>query len=178
VRARPAIPLIALVASAALAACGEADPDGVFDRAGYPFEFSYPEPLAETEDVTVAQQLGNAAEETVAIGIDENNAILVQRFELEIPIDEHNLGLAKLELERLLTGVDPDVRLGETSVAGFPALTADDVTVRTIPGGVSDLTVLFDGNQEYLLNCQSSDEHRAEIERACEQMVDSLEPTA
>ena len=125
--------LALLVASAALLSCGGDDSDGVFDRDGYPFTFTYPDALAETADVTIAQQLGNAAEETVAIGVDENNAIIVQRFGLTVAVGERNLRLAKAELERLLGGVDPDVRLAEASIAGFPALTAEDIEVPSIP---------------------------------------------
>ena len=125
--------------------------------------------------MSLEQQLGNAAEETVAIGLDENNAIIVQRFGLRREVNEGNLRLARAELERLLGEVDPDVRLAETSIAGFPALTTEDLDVPSIPGGLSDLAVLFDGAEEYLLNCQSAEDHRAEIDAACEEMIASIE---
>ena len=104
-----------------------------------------------------------------------DNAILVQRFGLRREVNESNLGLAKAELERLLAESTRTFGWPRPQVAGFPALTAEDVDVPTIPGGPSDLAVLFDGAEEYLLNCQSAEDHRAEIDAACEEMIASIE---
>jgi len=38
----------------------------------------------------------------------------------------------------------------------------------------SDFTFIFDGDIEYLLNCQSTSEHADEIEAACRQALDTL----
>lgn len=163
-----------VLASALLTGCG-GESDGTFDRAEFPFTFSYPEEFEETEDVTVDQALGAAPDETAAVGLDDDNALLVQRFTLNVAIDESNLDLAKDEFDRLAQQVAPDAAFTQTRVAGLPALELEGVPVESAPDGVSRLTVIFDGDQEYFLNCQSTPEKRAEVEEACDLALETFE---
>lgn len=43
--------------------------------------------------------------------------------------------------------------------------------------GESRLVALFEGDQEYLLNCQSTPDEREQVDEACEQMLETRSPT-
>jgi hypothetical protein len=162
-----------------LAACGGGDDDSgggeeTFDREEFPFTFSYPEGFEVTEDVTVDQALGSQADETLAVGLDQDNILLVQSFTLNIPIDESNLDLAKQEIDALAQQVAPGAESQETEVAGLPAVELEGIEVPTVEDGESKLTAIFDGEQEYFLNCQSTPEQREEIEEACDLALETF----
>ena len=168
--------LLALaLATLALGACG-GEGDGRFEADGFTFTFQYPEGFEESDDVAIQQQQGAQAEESLAVGLDDDNGLVVQRYELERSVDEDTLELAKAEFDRLVAGLAPGAAPGETTdVAGFPALRYSDVPVRSIERGQSRLIVLFDGRTEYLINCQSTPDKRSEINEACDMAIDTLE---
>ena len=165
--------LVLALGSLGFASCGGGS-DGTFDREGFPFQFQYPDAFEESDEVSIDQALGGEAEETVAIGLNDDNAIILQRFTLRIAVDESNLRLAQREIDGLMAQVDPDASSEPTEVAGLPALLIEKVDVPSIQGGESRLTILFDGDQEYVVNCQSTPEDRAEIEAACETALETL----
>ena len=169
------LPLLLLVLTALGAgACGGED-ETTFDAAGFGITFEYPEGFEESDDVTINEQQGSQAEESRAVGLDEDNGIIVQRYKLKRKINEDNLDLAKNEFDTLVAGISPDAAEGETNeVAGLPALRYDAVPVRSVEKGQSTLIVLFDGSTEYLINCQSTPEKRGEINEACDLAVDTL----
>ena len=156
-------------------ACG-GEQDTSFEAKGFGITFEYPEGFEESDDVTVNEQQGSEAQESRAVGLDEDNGIIVQRYSLQQSISEKNLDLAKAEFDALVAGLSPDAEKGKTGeVAGLPALTYSEVPVRSIKQGQSRLVVVFDGRTEYLINCQSTPEKRNEINEACDQAVDTLE---
>jgi hypothetical protein len=165
---------LTLAGALAFGGCGD-DSDGTFERDDFPFTFEYPDGFEERDDITVDQNLGANADQTVAVATDEHDLIMVQRFTLSVPVDEKNFGAAKKEIDGLLGQVDPDATTEPTEIAGLPALTVDDVAVSSIDGAESDLTILFDGDQEYLINCQSTPDAREEVEMACGMAVGTLE---
>lgn len=177
----PAASLLLALGALSLASCGN-ESDGVFDVEGFPFTFEYPDDFEETGDVSFDQQLGASADESAVVGIDDENGIALQRFTLEIAIDESNLNLAKREIDQLIQQVAPDASSQPSQIAGLPALTADKVSIPSVEGGESRLTFFFDGDQEYLINCQSTPDHRSEIDEACELALETLtlksEPSA
>jgi hypothetical protein len=124
--------------------------------------------------VSLSQELGGDADETVSIGIDDDNGLIIQRYTLNIEIDQGNLGLAKQEIDGLIQQIDSGVRAAEGEIAGFPSLTYDTVTLTTPEDGESRYIVLFESDQEYLINCQSTPKGRDEIEEACDVAVDTL----
>ena len=171
---RRLLPVLA-VALVLAAGCGDdGDSNEVFDREEFPFTFEYPGDLEESGDVTIAQALGAQADETAAVGLDDDNAIVVQTFTLNIEIDESNLDLARREIDSLAQQADPNASSEKTEVAGLPALTVDDLEVPTIENGTSRLIIVFDGDQEYYLNCQSTPDEAAEIDAACDLAVETF----
>lgn len=175
---RPRLAALLVLPALILVACGDDDDSGggeeTFDREEFPFTFSYPEGFKVTDDVTVDQALGSQADETLAVGLDQDNILLVQSFTLNIPIDESNLDLAKQEIDGLAQQVAPGAESQETEVAGLPAVELEGIEVPTVESGESKLTAIFDGEQEYFLNCQSTPEQREEIEGACDLALETF----
>jgi hypothetical protein len=176
----PTVALVATIALVALAGCGGDDDDSepsIFESESFPFTFEYPDGFEVTDDVSISQELGVAADETVGIAMDDDNALLLQRFTLNRAIGQGTLDLAKQELDALVQQFDPDAAPGEPGeLAGFPSLTYDAVALTTPEEGESRLIVLFEGDQEYLINCQSSPDGRDEIEEACDLAIETLAP--
>jgi hypothetical protein len=106
--------------------------------------------------------------------VDDDNLIVLQRFTLKVAIDQSNLDLIREQLTRLLDQVDPGTSLEPSKVAGLPALTGELQHVPSVEGGQSKLTFFFDGDQEYLINCQSTPSHRDEVTHACDLALTSL----
>lgn len=174
IRAAAAFTLVAL----ALAGCGGDDGGGTetFERDEFPFTFEYPGDLELTDELEFSEELGGAADESLALSHDDENALILERYTLNLEIDEDNLELAKRELDTLLQQVDSGAQGQEGETAGFPSLTYDSVTLPTPEEGESRYIALFDGDQEYLLNCQSTPDARDEIESACDQAEATLAP--
>ncbi len=167
--------LLLALAALGLGACGGGGDPPRFEAEGFRISFEYPEGFEESEDVTINEQQGSQAEESRAVGLDEDNGIIVQRYGLKRSIDAGNLDLAKAEFDALVAGLSPDAAKGKTTeVAGLPALTYAEVPVASVEGGQSRLVVVFDGRTEYLINCQSTPEKRSEINEACDLAVETL----
>ena len=172
---RPLLTLL-VIPAALLIGCGDSGPQD-FDQDGFPFTFEYPEDLEVSTDVSFDSDLGAAADDTVAVGIDDSNGIVVQRFTLQVAIDEGNLDRAQAEFDRLIGDVDPDASSETGETAGLPSLTYGAIQVPNPPDGESRITVFFDGDQEYLINCQSTPEEREAINAACDQALETLAAT-
>lgn len=174
--------VIAIGAAPAFAACGDDDGDGgdgnaTFEREGFPFTFEYPDSFEFTEDVTAAQTLGGESDDAVALVSDDDNAIVVERFTLNVEVDESNLDQVKQEADQLFQQVDPSAEAQPGEIAGLPSLSLDAIAVPTPEDGESQFTLLFEGDQEYLINCQSTPAGRPEIEGACDLALETLTVT-
>jgi hypothetical protein len=170
---------IVICAAPAFAACGDDDGDGgsgnaTFEREGFPFTFEYPDSFVLREDLTVAQTVGAEADDRVLLALDDDNGIVVERYTLNVEVDESNLDQVKQELDQGFQQVDPSAESQPGEIAGLPSLSLDAIAVPTPEGGESRYTVLFEGDQEYLLNCQSTPAARPEIEAACDLALETL----
>jgi hypothetical protein len=171
---------MSLIAMAiALAGCGsDGGGSARFDEDGFDVTFEYPEEMNEADNVSIASDAGNSAKATAGIGYGEKNTrdvIIVQRYDLNVPIDENNLERAKAELDPLVAQISPGAPKGETGeIRGFPSIDYRSLDVRQIEGARSRLIALFDGDVEYLVNCQSTPKRRADIGKACRQALDTV----
>ena len=88
-----------------------------------------------------------------------------------LSVDEDNIDQAKDELDGLISQLDSNASgtIGET--AGLPSVTYEDVPLETPTDGESTLVAIFDGETEYLLNCQSTPDHRDEVQTGCDQAL-------
>lgn len=170
---------LSLALIAVTAACGGGDGDGIetFEEEGFPFTFEHPASFEKTSDVSYSSTAGTAADDAAAVALDDRNAIAVSRYELNAEVTAENVGQVKPEIDDLISGLTGTEVSGEqVEIGGFPGFeyTFD---LEDPPEGRSRFFVLFDGRNEYTLNCQSTPEKRDEIQAACQQVVDTLTKT-
>ena len=174
--------LFLVLAAALLAGCGSDGSDDAtarFDEAGFDITFEYPEDMNEADNVTIASGAGSSAKATAGVGFGKKNTkdvIIVQRYDLNLAIDEDNLDTAKAELDPLVAQISPGARSGVIGkVRGFPSIEYRGLRVREIDGARTRLVALFDGDVEYLINCQSTPKRRADIDEACARVLETVE---
>ena len=164
-----------------LAGCGSSDDGGGarFEEDGFGITFEYPEEMNEAKNVTIASGAGSSAKATAGIGYgkaDTKDVIIVQRYDLNRAIDEDSLDTAKAELDPLIAQISPGAHSGVTGeVRGFPSIEYRGLRVREIDGARTRLVALFDGDVEYLINCQGTPKRRADIDQACAQVLATVE---
>jgi hypothetical protein len=170
--------MLVVLAVLALGGCGSSDDEVErFDEEGYRITFEYPGELDRTDDVELSETAGQA-QDTLALGLSDESAIFVQRYRLRQEVSGQNADAARRELDAVLS------RLSGTEVEGEPIEVGDLPSFRyeldrldTPEDGRSTIIVILDGRNEYFLNCQSVPDERDELEQACDQMIETLEPT-
>ena len=167
--------LLTLVALAGCGSSGDGDGSARFEEDGFDITFEYPKEMNEADNVTIASGAGSSAKATAGIGYGEKgtkDVIIVQRYDLNLAINAKNLERAKAELDPLVARISPGAPRGKTGeVRGFPSIDYEGLEVRQIDGAETRLVALFDGDAEYLINCQSTPKRRADIDRACAQVL-------
>ena len=175
--ARLAALSLALIAATAGCGGGEGDDTQTFEEEGFPFTFEYPGSFEESSDVSYSSTAGGAADDARALGLDDRNAIVVSRYELNVAVTEENVDQVKPEMDDLISGLAGRELSGkQVEIGEFPGYEYE-FDLEDPPEGRSRLVVLFDGKTEYTLNCQSTPERRDELEAACRQAVDTLART-
>ena len=176
-RARLAALLLALIA--VTAACGGGGGDGTetFEEEGFAFTFEYPDSFEDVTDISFSSTVGGASRDNKGVGLDDRNAIVVSRYDLDIAVTAQNVTQVKPELDDVMSqAIGMDVSGKQVEIGGFPGFeyTFD---LEEPPEGRSRFFALFDGKTEYTLNCQSTPQKRDELEAACQQAVDTLTKT-
>ena len=170
-----------LVAALGLGSCGGSDSEssgpGIFENDAYPFTFEYPSSFQPSESVKLNENLGGATENNIALALDNQNGIILQTARLNVAVTKANLDAAKREFDALVGKADPSASGEPTEVATFPALEYRPIAVDSIPDGESVITFLFHGRDEFVINCQSTPDHRSEIDAACDQALSTLRQT-
>ncbi|MFL5869663.1 MAG: hypothetical protein ACJ75R_01165 [Solirubrobacterales bacterium] len=160
--------------------CGDSGSDSsgpaTFTNDAYPFTFEYPSSFALSNDVTLNQNLGAQTEDNLALALDNSNGILLQKANLNVTVTKANLEAAKRQFDVLVARIDPGASGKATEIGGFPALEYGAIPVSSVPDGQSVITFLFQGQTEYVVNCQSTPDHRSEIDAACDQALGTLKP--
>ena len=165
--------LTTFVAALAFAGCGDSEEAPVDPE--FPFTYTQPEGFKEASDVNISTQVGADAVYSSAIGLDTEDIVIFQTYDLTAKVTESNLNKAKAALDPLMGQLDRNAEGEIGSTAGLPSITYDVVGITTVPNGVSRLTFLFDGKREYLVNCQAS-ESPEEVDAACDEILSSLTP--
>ena len=174
--------LAVLAAAVALGACGggsdtNSSEPATFQNGAYPFTFEYPNSFQLSENVTLNQNLGGQTENNMALALDNSDGIILQKANLNVAVTKANLDAAKRQFDALVAKVAPNASGKPTEVGGFPALEYGSIPVSSIPDGESVITFLFQDQNEYVINCQSTPDHRSEIDAACDQALSTLRPT-
>ena len=157
------------------AACGEDEAETkTFDERGFDITFDYPGDFKVRDDVSVSGTSGGSAQERTALALDDENLLVVEKYELNIAVTEDNLDQIKRELDGVVeqaTGKEAEGR--KTEVGGLPGYEYT-VGLSKPEKGESRLVFLFRDKVEYELNCQSTPEKREQIQEACDQALETL----
>ncbi len=179
--------LLALTAAFA-AGCGDEDatePDTggdpgsaattTFEEPDVGITFEHPADFEELDEIELSRQEGVAADVTAAVGIDDANALVVQRFPLDAEVTRQNLDTVTDQADALFSDLAGEELQGRrTEVAGLPALEYE-FGLEDPSEAVTRATAIFDGDVQYLLNCQSEPELRERIVAACDLALETLE---
>jgi hypothetical protein len=175
-------PLIALIVGAvlfavmALALIGflvaGAGGDKTFDEPRFNISFDYPSGFTR-RDVPE----GNS-DEKISLAIDNNNGIAVSKYEQETRVTEANIGFAQSLLDGVVRQLssDPSPEAKRVTIAGLPGFEYE-FPIKTLPGVRSRSIFLFQGRDEYQINCQFQSDERQRVMEACDQALDTLEVT-
>lgn len=170
--------LTAAALAAALAGCGGGgDDEGVktFEESGFDITFEYPAKLEVDESPEISTAAGAGPVAVRALGLDSDNGIIVERFDLKVTVTGRNFDDLRRALDRLVSR-----SLAKRPAEGRPMRVGGmrgieyELPLDTPENGRSRLTFVFDGAVEYELNCQSTPKGRAEISEACAQMLRTL----
>jgi hypothetical protein len=180
------VTLVAFFAAAALVAsagCGGGRSDAgdkTFEGDG--FSFSYPADWIDQEEFEFRAQAGSEATSQVAVAPGHGQDVVVVEVGPVSPsISEGNIDQFKFEvarsLEALFQKVEGELTAGpaRVRVGGLPALRFEATGVTS--QGVrtrSRLTLVFDGNTQYTVNCQFTPEGAEEVKRGCDQILSSF----
>ncbi|MEA2826348.1 MAG: hypothetical protein QOG43_787 [Actinomycetota bacterium] len=173
--------LLVAVAVVAMVGCGGGGGSGS-DQATITFEderfgitFDYPDDFRLGEVTDVVRTAGGSSTATQGVGIDDDNAIFLSRYELSTEVGKDNLDEVQTELDGVVRElVGKDVSGRRTKVGGLIAFTYDGLDVTPPTAGRSDLLFVFDGDVQYQLNCQSTPTHRSRMDDACNLARDTL----
>ena len=175
---RRRIALLALVLGAPLVAAGcggGGATTGVFDVAGFGVTFEYP--LKQFDigfDLEFGSETGGNPAAQAGIVLDEDNAIIMLRYDLSVSITKDNLSKFKGEVDAVVARLAGKTVSGrEVEHGGLPGYEYA-IDLRRLAGGQSRIAVLFDADVEYFVNCQSTAAQRAALEDACRKALDTL----
>ena len=152
-----------------------AETNETFSEEGFDITFEYPEDFEVLEDVQFSESAGVPAANTTGVGLDGTNLLAVQRFDLNTEVTDQNFDAVKKEADQVFSqAAGEEVTGEETEVAGLPALEYN-VTIDETEDIETRAVAIFDGNTEYLLNCQSAAEQREAILAACDLALETYE---
>ncbi len=156
-----------------VSACGGGG-GGRYEESGFDITFTIPSGFRIAHDIRVSKSAGASPVDRAAVSLDQDNLVIIQRYNLNVAITSSNLASFKNEVDRVIGN------LAGKKVAGH------EVEYGNLPGyeyvislaepaqGESRLAVLFDGMVEYLVNCQSTPEKRDKVEKGCRTVLDSI----
>lgn len=138
-----------------------------FEAKGIGITFKYPEPFKQIAAVTFQKSAGSKAVARGAVALDKVNLIIVSRYNLRVAITAGNLAKFKREVDSVIAQLAGKPVSGKRTVhGGLPGY--EYVISLTSPArAVSRMSVLFDGDVEYLINCQSTPPQRTKLDAGC-----------
>ena len=146
--------------------------DKTFDEARFNISFDYPSSLSR-RDVPE----GNS-DEKITLAIDDNNGIAVSKYEQDTRVTEANINFAKSVLNGVVRQLssDPAPQGKRVTIGGMPGFEYE-FPIKSLPGVSSRSIFLFQGRDEYQINCQFQGKERQEVMEACDKALETLEVT-
>lgn len=171
--------LTLLTAVALAAGCGGGgDGDAgsqTFDESEFGITFEYPDEFEQEDDITISSSAGGSSTARKGIKLGKYDVIVITRFNLNFAVTEANLARVKPEVDQVVSqAADSKVSGEQIEFGGLPGYEYEfDITEPT--DAQSRFVVLFDGKTEYTINCQSTEEKRAELNEGCRMVLETLE---
>jgi hypothetical protein len=129
-----------------------------FENVNFPFVFSYPEEL----------DAGSAEGEVPALTLDGSNVITVRRRRERVAATALPVHVAKL--------LPDNVRRSRTERRSGLRMVSARIP-RQVEGGPAESLLYFFSadDRTFQIDCQSTPDHREELDRACRKVVDTIE---
>lgn len=145
-----------------------------YEETGLNITFTIPRGFHIGHDLSISRSSGANAVDQAAIALDQDNLIIVQRYNLATKVTSRNLSRFKAEVDEVVSGLAGEPVSGRlVSYGGLPGYEYV-IGLRNPRDGSSRLAVLFDNEVEYLLNCQSTPSRRVKIDRNCPLVLKSI----
>ena len=160
----------------AAAACGGSSGSGRYEETGFDITFKIPGGFTIGHDLSVSRNAGARPVDEAAVQVDQDNLIILQRFDLnpKFDITAANLANFKGEVDKVIGSLAGKKVSGhEVEYGGLPGYEYV-IPIAQPPQGESRLAVLFDHKVEYLVNCQSTPDTRDKVEKGCRTVLDSI----
>jgi len=149
----------------------------VFSNSQFGFNFTYPKEWQEAEiKGDPDQSFGSKPTARIAVALDDNNAVLLARYDLAQTVTAADVAGQVSDLNGAMTQFAGEPTAGTvTEIGGLPAVGYNEFALPNDPDTRSSrVTFLFDGNVEYEINCQSNPEGHDELNKACDQVLSTL----
>lgn len=179
--------MLAIGGVLALAGCGDdAEESGeapapapeetaTFEPDGFGVSFEYPADFEEREDVELDRMAGAPPTATSAVGLEDTDLLVLARIELGTEVGPENLDEVRARADELFSELaGEDLEGDDLEVAGLPGVEYE-IALDEPAEAETRAVALFDGDVQYLLNCQSTPELRERIEDACELALETFE---
>ena len=165
----------AVVLALGVAACGGGSGGARVTGIGFGITFNMPKQFAIAGSVDIGVSAGAQPAARIAVGIDNDNLIIFSRYDLRITVTKDKLSMVKAEVDKVIAQLaHKPVNGREVEYGGMPGYEYL-IALRTPVNGVSRMAVLFDNKIEYLVNCQSTPNHRDDVDSGCQTVLGSLE---
>jgi len=147
----------------------------IFSDGDFGFNFTYPKDWSEGKPKDdAAQSTGGKPVARAAVGLDNDNAVLLLRYDLSEVVDRAQLPDHVPEVDGIVSQFAGRPTSGTvTDIGGIPAIRYEEIAL-VDDTRTSRIVFLFEGNTEYEINCQSNAEGRERINQGCDQVLSTL----
>ncbi len=170
--------LLAAAFALAAAGCGGSG-DQSFSADGYPFTFNFPSAWTLTRGAGTDDS-GGAALRTVTVALKQPyDQVSISQYKLKKKLPSGANGYQP-EVDRVVKRLTREAggEAGDAKQVKYGDLPGYQYVVSYSSGGQklqNQLTFLFQGENEFLIGCQSSPDKRDELSDGCKQILESLE---
>ncbi len=170
--------LLTAVVVAGATGCGGSG-DQSFSADGYPFSFSFPSAWTLTR-AAGTDDSGGAALRTVTVALKQPyDQVSISQYRLKKKLPTGANGYQP-EVDRVVKRLTREAggKAGDAKEVMYGDLRGYQYVVSYSSGGQklqNQLTFLFQGENEFLIGCQSSPDKRNELSDGCKQILESLD---
>jgi len=148
---------------------------------GHGVTFDYPAEWERIDDTTTSASAGNQIWNE-SYGLDATNLVAVSLYTIGAKITPKNINGFEGEITAAIKGVVEQAggslegEPAALTVDGLPTLDYRATAITTVDDATVDsrIVLMFDGADEYFLNCQYSEQERRAVEDACDLVLDTF----